>query len=182
MISYLKRLKILIFVSIISVGADQLAKYAAKRLLPYGAMTSFMGDTIRLQYLKNKGAFLSLGASLPEETRFWIFMVWVSLMLNIMFFYLILSKKLSFLPTLGISLIFSGTMSNLIDRLTYDGTVIDFLNIGIGNLRTGVFNLADLAIICGVGLLFYAGLFKGGTEPSTSTPIPPSEENPIQEK
>jgi signal peptidase II len=103
-------------------------------------------------------------------------------MLNIMFFYLILSKKLSFLPTLGISLIFSGTMSNLIDRLTYDGTVIDFLNIGIGNLRTGVFNLADLAIICGVGLLFYAGLFKGGTEPSTSTPIPPSEENPIQEK
>lgn len=87
-------------------------------------------------------------------------MVWVSLMLNIVFFYLILSKKLSFLPTLGISLIFSGAMSNLIDRLTYDGAVIDFLNIGIGNLRTGVFNLADFAVICGVALLFYFSLFN----------------------
>lgn len=164
MISYLKRLKILIFVSIISIGVDQLAKYVAKKLFPYGAMTSLMGDTIRLQYLKNKGAFLRLGASLPEETRFWIFMVWVSLMLNIMFFYLILSKKLSFLPTLGISLIFSGAMSNLIDRLTYEGAVIDFLNIGIGHLRTGIFNLADMVIICGVGLLFYSGLFKGGSK------------------
>jgi signal peptidase II len=164
MISYLKRLKILIFVSIISVGADQLAKYAAKKLLPYGAITSLMGDTIRLQYLKNKGAFLSLGASLPEETRFWVFMVSVSLVLNIMFLYLIFSKRLSFLPTLAISLIFCGAMSNLIDRFTYEGAVIDFLNIGIGNLRTGVFNLADFAVICGVALLFYFSLFKGGSK------------------
>ena len=164
MISYLKRLKILIFVSIISVGADQLAKYAAKKLLPYGAITSLMGDTIRLQYIKNKGAFLSLGTSLSDETRFWVFMVSVSLVLNIMFLYLIFSKRLSFLPTLAISLIFCGAMSNLIDRFTYEGAVIDFLNIGIGHLRTGIFNLADLAIICGVVLLFYFGLFKGGSK------------------
>ena len=164
MISYLKRLKILIFVSIISVGADQLAKYAAKKLLPYGAITSLMGDTIRLQYIKNKGAFLSLGTSLSDETRFWVFMVSVSLVLNIMFLYLIFSKRLSFLPTLAISLIFCGAMSNLIDRFTYEGAVIDFLNIGIGRLRTGIFNLADMAIICGVVLLFYFGLFKGGSK------------------
>jgi signal peptidase II len=181
MISYLKRLKILIFVWILCLGSDQITKYIAKKLLLPGSVISLMGDTIRLQYLKNKGAFLSLGASLPEETRFWIFMVWVSLMLNIMFFYLILSKKLSFLPTLGISLIFSGAMSNLIDRLTYDGAVIDFLNIGIGNLRTGVFNLADFTVICGVALLFYFSLFKGGTDQSTYTSNTPLEENFSQE-
>jgi signal peptidase II len=164
MISYLKRLKILILVWILCLGSDQITKYIAKKLLLPGSVISLMGDTIRLQYLKNKGAFLSLGTSLSDETRFWVFMVWVSLMLNIMFFYLILSKKLSFLPTLGISLIFSGAMSNLIDRLTYDGAVIDFLNIGIGNLRTGVFNLADFAVICGVALLFYFSLFKGGSK------------------
>jgi signal peptidase II len=164
MISYLKRLKILIFVWILCLGSDQITKYIAKKLLLPGSVISLMGDTIRLQYLKNKGAFLSLGASLPEETRFWVFMVSVSLVLNIMFLYLIFSKRLSFLPTLAISLIFCGAMSNLIDRFTYEGAVIDFLNIGIGHLRTGIFNLADMAIICGVVLLFYFGLFKGGSK------------------
>jgi signal peptidase II len=81
-----------------------------------------------------------------------------------MFLYLIFLKRLSFLPTLAISLIFCGAMSNLIDRFTYEGAVIDFLNIGIGNLRTGVFNLADFAVICGVALLFYFSLFKGGSK------------------
>jgi signal peptidase II len=37
-------------------------------------------------------------------------------------------------------------LSNLIDRIVYDGRVIDFLNIGIGPLRTGIFNIADMAI------------------------------------
>ena len=41
-------------------------------------------------------------------------------------------------------------MSNLIDRLRYGGYVVDFLNVGIGSLRTGIFNVADMAIMAGV--------------------------------
>lgn len=40
-------------------------------------------------------------------------------------------------------------MSNLVDRLLYHGHVVDFLNMGIGSLRTGVFNLADVCIMAG---------------------------------
>ena len=49
-------------------------------------------------------------------------------------------------------------MGNLIDRIMNQGAVIDFMNIGIGPIRTGVFNVADLAILAGIFIfaVFYA--------------------------
>jgi hypothetical protein len=56
------------------------------------------------------------------------------------------------LSGLGLVLFAAGGFSNWIDRVL-QGRVIDFLNVGIGPLRTGVFNVADMAIMLGVGLL-----------------------------
>lgn len=48
-----------------------------------------------------------------------------------------------------------GGIGNLVDRILLSGLVTDFINIGIGNLRTGIFNVADMAIMTGViGLIF----------------------------
>ena len=41
----------------------------------------------------------------------------------------------------------------MIDRLLNEGRVTDFLNVGIGTLRTGIFNPADMAILAGALLL-----------------------------
>jgi len=41
----------------------------------------------------------------------------------------------------------------LIDRVARDGLVRDFLNVGVGPLRTGIFNLADVALMAGCVLL-----------------------------
>jgi signal peptidase II len=57
----------------------------------------------------------------------------------------------------------------LIDRLIYDGRVTDFLNVGIGPLRTGIFNLADMAILAGALLL----VLKTGAA-STPRSMPPA--------
>ena len=35
--------------------------------------------------------------------------------------------------------------------------VIDFMSVGIGSLRTGVFNVADMAIMLGAGMLVLEG-------------------------
>jgi signal peptidase II len=59
--------------------------------------------------------------------------------------------------TLGVALFFAGGLSNWIDRL-FRGSVVDFLNVGIGSFRTGIFNLADVAIMLGVALLVVAEL------------------------
>ena len=47
----------------------------------------------------------------------------------------------------------SGGIGNLWDRVIPDGRVIDFMDVGIGSLRTGIFNVADLCITTGVVLL-----------------------------
>jgi signal peptidase II len=54
--------------------------------------------------------------------------------------------------TVAASLILGGGIGNVIDRVAR-GNVIDFLNFGIGNVRTGIFNIADVAIMAGVFLL-----------------------------
>ena len=48
-----------------------------------------------------------------------------------------------------------GFEANLIDRLRFDGLVIDFMNLGVGPLRSGIFNVADVAIVVGALLLAF---------------------------
>lgn len=56
------------------------------------------------------------------------------------------------------SLVLSGGLGNLVDRIINDGRVIDFMNIGIGSLRTGIFNVADVCITVGVVVLIFQAL------------------------
>jgi signal peptidase II len=69
--------------------------------------------------------------------------------------------------TLGMALIWGGGVSNFADRILSDGRVVDFLNLGIGSLRTGIFNVADVAIMAGVGLLILA--WTRNTKGTTNT-------------
>ena len=67
------------------------------------------------------------------------------------------------LQQLAIVLLLAGGIGNLIDRTFHGGLVIDFLNVGIGPLRTGIFNVADMAIMAGFGLLIlYSVGFRDG--------------------
>jgi signal peptidase II len=65
----------------------------------------------------------------------------------------------------ALSLILCGGIGNLIDRIVRDGRVVDFMNMGIGTLRTGVFNVADLGIVGGLLLLVVLELFKPKESP-----------------
>ncbi len=62
-----------------------------------------------------------------------------------MCFYVFLSTQFGALQVLALSLMCAGGIGNVIDRWTY-GFAVDFLNIGIGPVRTGIFNVADLAL------------------------------------
>lgn len=60
--------------------------------------------------------------------------------------------------SIGISLVIGGALSNVIDRLLHPG-VVDFLDFHLGDLHWPAFNIADTAIVVGVALLLYDGLF-----------------------
>jgi signal peptidase II len=59
----------------------------------------------------------------------------------------------------GFTLFIAGGASNWLDRLAF-GRAVDFINIGVGPLRTGIFNLADVAIMAGAGLVILAEVWK----------------------
>ena len=42
----------------------------------------------------------------------------------------------------------------MIDRVINRGAVIDFMNIGIDPIRTGIFNVADVLIVAGISIIY----------------------------
>ena len=75
--------------------------------------------------------------------------------------FVVRSKKLSSFAVVPSALIIGGGLSNLVDRIINQGAVIDFMNIGVGSLRTGIFNLADVAIF--VGMFMFLVCKRGNT-------------------
>jgi signal peptidase II len=137
------------------VGCDQVTKSAARAMLASGVTESLFADSLRLQLVENPGSFLSLGASLPDHWRFGIFTAAVAVLLAGLVSMSLFARRLSPARFIALGLVAGGGISNLIDRLVYDGRVTDFLNVGIGSLRTGIFNLADMAILAGALLLIF---------------------------
>jgi len=141
------------------VGCDQVTKSIARQTLANSEPITFLNNIFRLQYVENSGAFLSLGAGSSEQMRFWIFTIFTGIFLAGMLVYLLVSSTVSKAGIISLSLVVGGGVGNLIDRIFYEGRVVDFMNLGIGSLRTGVFNVADILLSCGV-VWFFAISFK----------------------
>jgi signal peptidase II len=132
------------------VGCDQISKAAARAYLPGSGVHSYLGDTLRLQFAQNPGAFLSLGESLPPAIRYGGFTIAVGALVAALLAWALLSRRLRWRERIAITAIGAGGLGNLIDRLRFDGAVTDFLNLGMGSLRTGIFNVADATLMLGV--------------------------------
>ena len=136
-----------------TAGCDQLTKKVAQAELVSTRPISLLNNLIRLEYAENRGAFLSIGERLPSP----ILLLFSSLLAGAAIFILVRlslqNRDVKPSMLVGLSLIAGGSMGNLIDRVLNAGAVVDFLNVGIGQIRTGIFNVADVAILIGVFVL-----------------------------
>lgn len=132
-----KRILLIVVVLLACVGCDQLTKGLARHSLASSKPILFLNDLFRLQLVENRGAFLSLGANIPEHLRYWVLVVVVGLALAGMLAYLLTSRKLTAVQTTALSLVVAGGIGNWIDRILYDGRVLDFMNLEIGSLLPG---------------------------------------------
>ena len=147
-----KRSVLVLLLLVLCVGCDQFTKDVAHQHLALQSPHSWFHDTIRLQYAENTGAFLSFGGGFSEGLRVFLFQVFPSLCLLALAVVLFV-QPVSLDTIVAWSLVLSGGLGNLVDRIMNDGRVIDFMNIGIGGFRTGIFNMADVCITVGVVLL-----------------------------
>jgi signal peptidase II len=159
-------LKIFLFCStcIVFIGCDRITKHIAIDHLMFREPVSYFHDMLRFEYADNTGAALSFGDNLPAKTSFWLLSILPLTVLLILFVYVISRlNKFSLLKLLSISLVIAGGLGNIIDRIMYDRHVTDFINIGINDVRTGIFNIADICITAGIiGLSITYGNNKPG--------------------
>ncbi len=147
-----------------TIACDRATKHLAVDRLAGAPARSYLSDTVRVEYTENRGGFLGLGADLPPRLRSAVFGTGTLALLGAVSVVLARRRRVD-AAALGLGLLWAGGASNLVDRLSH-GTVVDFLNLGLGSLRTGIFNVADVAITAGVAVLLLA--------PLRTHPDPPS--------
>lgn len=141
-----------------TIGCDRVTKRAATTMLAGSPSRSYLADTVRLVYVENTGGFLGLGAGLPSGARTGLFTAGAGLLLCLLVVAAIRGRWDRW-SRLGLALFVAGGASNWIDRVAR-GSVVDFLNVGVGPVRTGVFNVADVSIMLGASLVVLATFSK----------------------
>ncbi len=149
---------------LLCLACDQATKQVAASALAATGPVSLAGDVVRLELASNPGAFLSLGSGLPPQARRIVFLVVVPLALALIAVLFLRTRQLGAPQLLGLGLLAGGGLGNWLDRLLNSGSVIDFVSLGVGPLRTGIFNVADVAIVLGALLLALGPLRNEGPE------------------
>jgi signal peptidase II len=149
-----KRLFILLLAGGSAVLLDRITKIWAVNTLKGAGSTSYWDDFFRLVYAENTGAFLSLGSGLSDHWRTLVLSILPVLVLLYVLYFILFSSNLSTWQATAFSLILGGGASNIVDRVM-QGMVVDFMNMGLFGLRTGIFNVADMAIMAGLFMMLF---------------------------
>ena len=151
-----KSLFILIVILILTI-IDQIIKYLVVSNISIGSEKIIIDNFLKFIYIRNTGAaFGILSGNI-------IFLIFITVLL---IFYIVNEMKKNInnnLSLLSFSLILSGALGNLIDRVVR-GYVVDYISFTLFNREMSVFNLADTYITIGVILLIYIVIKEGKNE------------------
>jgi signal peptidase II len=128
---------------------DQASKAVVKSTMELGEVIPLIPPFLDLHYITNRGVAFGLFTAIGD-----VFVpVAIAIMTVIVIYYRGLEGRRLWLRT-ALALQLGGALGNLLDRLRY-GAVVDFLDFHIDaiNFHWPVFNLADTAIVVGVGIL-----------------------------
>lgn len=153
----------------INVGCDQISKSIARKRIHKDEQISVVDNYVTLMRVENKGAFLSLGNSLPKMVRFIFLSILPLVILGFGIGYLFTKKNLSKSMLLGFAFVIGGGIGNLYDRLVH-GSVTDFMHIDFGIFQTGIFNMADVSIMTGMAIVLI-GSFLDRPKEDSVTPV-----------
>jgi signal peptidase II len=126
-------------------------RLAEMHLLEFAAPREVVGDVLRFTLAYNPGAAFGF-APLGESSR-WLFAA-VAVVMTALFFHWYQKAEphdRQFATALG--LISGGALGNLLDRLRSPRGVVDFIDIGVGDVRFWTFNLADVGLTVGAVIL-----------------------------
>lgn len=139
-----------LWITAIFLILDQITKQWVAQTFNYREVVAIF-PSFNLTYAQNPGAAFSFLADQPGWQR-WFFTAIATIASGVFLFWMAKTPKSNKILGIGFSLMLSGALGNLIDRVLF-GYVIDFLDFYIGNSHWPAFNVADSAIFVGAGLM-----------------------------
>ena len=167
MISYISAL----LCGVLLLLADQLTKYYVSSEFILGESREFLNGFINLTYIHNRGGAWGM---LYGKT-YVLLPVTLVIMALCIALYVKYGKK-SRLLLWAVSLVMSGGMGNMLDRVFRQGNVVDFLHFEFFP-SFPVFNIADCAIVVGAGLLILYFIIDAVQEEKQKRENKPSEQS-----
>ena len=125
----------------------------------YGGSIQLLNSHLTIAKVENTGAFLSLGDSWPPFVKRILLLALPIMAIVLGFAYLLFKFNTPRLFVAGACFIMGGGIGNIIDRMAY-GSVTDFLHISFGIFQTGIFNMADVSVMVGAGLILLNSFLK----------------------
>jgi signal peptidase II len=157
-----KKLRILLIFSIIflNIGCDQVSKKLVRNSLKYQERIELIPDYFILTNVENTGAFLGAGSDFSPILKLLFLLILPTVVLLLVLYYVLVNTKLSKEILIGLSFLVGGGIGNIYDRFLY-GSVTDFFHISLGGIfKTGIFNMADVSVMVGMGFVLYSSLVK----------------------
>ncbi|MGO4918872.1 signal peptidase II [Maribacter spongiicola] len=155
---YFSKIWIIIIV-LMTVGCDQASKELTRQKVAPQSFIPVIENHLILTNVENTGAMLGFGQDFHPIVKKIIFQGLPLLVLIIMLFRIMTKQNLDTLLLVAFAFVIGGGLGNLIDRIAH-GSVTDFFQLRLGFLRTGIFNIADVAVTTGVLLLLFL-IFRG---------------------
>lgn len=136
---------------LVIILVDQFSKFYIQSMMSLGMSIPIIPHIFHITYILNPGAAFGI----LENQRIFFIVIGIFILLAAILFYPKIRQE-KFPLKAGSALLLGGAIGNLIDRIQ-TGYVVDFFDFRIWP----IFNVADIAIVCGVGLIIYTILFKG---------------------
>lgn len=148
---------------------DKLVRYLTYRHPGHRPAVSVWDNFWHFRYAENPGAAWSFMGNAPDDIRLpFLLGIAIAACVGIVWYY---RKSPSQLTRWSLALILGGALGNLFDRIRF-GYVIDFIDWHWYDLHWPTFNIADVAIVVGVGIMVLE-MFRGeegAAQKSSSAP------------
>lgn len=146
-----RRLAAVLLLALFTLAIDQASKVWATQHLANQPPHTYLA-VLTLTYTQNFGGWGSLGAHWNDWARNCVFLILPTFFLIGLVVHTVNNRVVNRWELAGAALLLAGGGSNLLDRARL-GFVQDFLYLGYGPIGTNIFNIADMAILAGIGLL-----------------------------
>ncbi len=158
------------------VALDQLLKLWVDRSLPLGGNGIEVGLGFSITHVRNNGAAFGILRNLDftvlgvhVDGTFLLGLLSAAVAVVLIVFMARNRAKLGTLVGLSLALVLAGAIGNMLDRLRL-GYVTDFIHFSSGSFSFPVFNIADICIVIGAGLLVIASFAR----PSDGSRVAPA--------